>query len=84
MLLRTETKRWYYVIYRFPPDEKATATIRGASLECVMKGEQFVDMSAESGKRYVYYVTAVDRLHNEGRPIGPLKVEVHDQKLVRF
>ncbi|MNL61662.1 hypothetical protein D3C87_1856170 [compost metagenome] len=48
------------------------------------EGEKFVDMTAESGKRYVYYVTAVDRLHNESRPIGPLRVEVHDQKLVRF
>ncbi len=77
-------KAWYYVIYRFPPEEKASAHDPRRILGMCYEGEKFVDMTAESGKRYVYYVTAVDRLHNEGRPIGPLRVEVHDQKLVRF
>ncbi|WP_229215214.1 glycoside hydrolase family 10 protein [Dyadobacter bucti] len=77
-------RAWYYVIYRFSADEKATAHDPRRIIGMCYDGERFVDLNAESGQRYVYYVTAVDRLHNEGRPIGPLRVEVHDQKLVRF
>lgn len=74
----------YYVIYRFEPNDKPTAHDPRKILGMAYEGERFVDMTVQSGKRYVYYITAVDRLHNEGRPIGPLKVEVLDQKLQRF
>ena len=77
-------KAWYYIVYRFGPDEKATAHDPRKIIGMCYQEEKFIDNNAESGKRYVYYVTAVDRLHNEGRPIGPLRVEVYDQKLVRF
>jgi len=75
---------WYYVIYRFTADEKATAYDPRRIIGMCHEGERFVDNSVRSGNKYVYYITAVDRLHNEGRPIGPLRIEVLDQKLVRF
>lgn len=74
----------YYVIYRFAPDEKPSAHDPRKIIGMAFEGEKFVDMTIQVGERYVYYITAVDRLHNEGRPIGPLKVEVLDQKLQRF
>lgn len=74
----------YYVIYRFKPDEKPSAYDPRKILGMAYEGEKFVDTTVQSGNKYVYYITAVDRLHNEGRPIGPLKVEVLDQKLQRF
>ncbi len=74
----------YYVIYRFSPDEKPTAHDPRKIIGMCFEGEKFLDTSVTSGQRYVYYVTAVDRLHNEGRPIGPMKVEVLDQRLQRF
>lgn len=74
----------YYVIYRFEPDERATAYDPRRIIGMCYEGERFVDKTVRPGQRYVYYVTSVDRLHNESRPIGPLRVEVHEQKLVRF
>ncbi|WP_229252880.1 glycoside hydrolase family 10 protein [Dyadobacter helix] len=75
---------WYYVIYRFAPDEKPTAHDPRNIVALCYEGEHFVDATVQNGKRYVYYITAVDRLHNEGRPVGPLKVEIQDQKVIRF
>jgi uncharacterized lipoprotein YddW (UPF0748 family) len=75
---------WYYVIYRFNPEEKATAYDPRRIIGLCHEGERFVDKTVQPGQRYVYYVTSVDRMHNESRPIGPLRVEVHEQKLVRF
>jgi len=75
---------WYYVIYRFAESEKATAYDPRRIIGMCYEGEQFIDKSVQPGQRYVYYITSVDRLHNESRPIGPLRVEVHEQKLVRF
>jgi uncharacterized lipoprotein YddW (UPF0748 family) len=74
----------YYVVYRFSADEKPTAHDPRKIIGMCYEGEKFVDTSIVSGQRYVYYITAVDRLHNEGRPIGPLKIEVVDQRLQRF
>jgi hypothetical protein len=74
----------YYVIYRFEPDEKATAYDPRRIIGMCYEGERFVDKTVRPGQRYVYYITSVDRLHNESRPIGPLRVEVQEQKLVRF
>lgn len=74
----------YYVIYRFGPDEKPSAHDPRKILGMAYEGEKFVDTTVRSGNRYVYYITAVDRLHNEGRPIGPLKVEILEHRLQRF
>lgn len=74
----------YYVIYRFEQDEKPTAHDPRKIVGMCYEGEKFVDTSVTSGQRYVYYITAVDRMHNEGRPIGPLKVEVLEEGLQRF
>jgi uncharacterized lipoprotein YddW (UPF0748 family) len=74
----------YYVIYRFEPDEKATAYDPRRIIGMCYEGEKFIDKTVQPGQRYVYYITSVDRLHNESRPIGPLRVEVQEQKLVRF
>lgn len=74
----------YYIIYRFSPDEKPSAHDPRKIIGMCYEGEKFVDTTIKSGDRYVYYLTAVDRLHNEGRPIGPLKVEVSDHRLQRF
>jgi uncharacterized lipoprotein YddW (UPF0748 family) len=74
----------YYVIYRFEPEERATAYDPRRIIGMCYEGERFVDKTVKPGERYVYYITSVDRLHNESRPIGPLRVEVQEQKLVRF
>jgi uncharacterized lipoprotein YddW (UPF0748 family) len=74
----------YYVIYRFGPDEKATAYDPRNIVAICQDGEKFIDLSLTVGQKVVYYVTAVDRLHNEGRPIGPLKVEIMQDGIQRF
>ncbi len=74
----------YYVIYRFAPDEKPSAHDPRKIVGLSYGSEKFVDSTVVSGERYVYYVTAVDRLHNEGRPIGPLKVELTEEGIQRF
>ena len=74
----------YYVVYRFEPDETPTAHDPRKIVGMCYEGEKFIDTSVTYGQRYVYYITAVDRLHNEGRPIGPLKVEVLADGLQRF
>ncbi len=75
---------WYYVIYRFAPDQKPTAHDPRNIIGLCYEGQKFFDATVKVGEKYVYFVTAVDRLHNEGRPIGPLKIEIQDQKLIRF
>jgi uncharacterized lipoprotein YddW (UPF0748 family) len=74
----------YYVIYRFAQDEKTTAHDPRKIVGLCFEGEKFVDTTVAAGQRYVYYVTAVDRLHNEGRPVGPLRVEVLEEGIQRF
>jgi uncharacterized lipoprotein YddW (UPF0748 family) len=74
----------YYVIYRFDQEERPTAHDPRKILGMCYEGEKFVDNSVVTGQRYVYYITAVDRMHNEGRPIGPLKVEILEEGLQRF
>ncbi|TLM90117.1 glycoside hydrolase [Hymenobacter jeollabukensis] len=64
-----------YVIYRFargeqptPDDPRHILAIRPSSRR---GNEAFVDTAARYGTEYAYYVTALDRLHNES---GPLRV----------
>ncbi|EFH80664.1 glycoside hydrolase family 10 protein [Ktedonobacter racemifer] len=67
----------YYVIYRFDGkivptqadfDNSANILTTLRKLQEESTQQQFVDTSAQSGHAYTYYVTAVDRLHNESQP----------------
>lgn len=78
-----ETAR-YYVIYRFGPDEKPGASDPRQIVGICYEGETFIDRTARSGNQYVYYITSVDRLHNESRPAGPLKLIITDNGLEPF
>ena len=63
----------YYVLYRFGANEPSTPNDprRILALPRPAPGfpAAFVDTTAVPGQAYAYYVTAVDRLHNEGRPM---------------
>jgi len=63
----------YYVLYRFEAHERALPNDprRILALPRPAPGfpATFVDTSAVPGQAYAYYVTAVDRLHNESRPM---------------
>ena len=63
----------YYVLYRFKANEQALPNDprRILALPRPAPGfpATFVDTSAVPGQAYAYYVTAVDRLHNESRPM---------------
>jgi len=75
----------YYVLYRFergqvmgPNDpRRILAVVRPATLA---QPAAFADTTAQPGVAYAYYLTAVDRLHNESIPVrifseGKLPVE---------
>lgn len=66
----------YYVLYRFGADEKPTNADPTKIVGVARRGHKMVDTGAENGQRYQYFVTAVDRLHNESRPAGPLKIRL--------
>ncbi|GAB2794953.1 glycoside hydrolase family 10 protein [Rhabdobacter roseus] len=74
----------YYVVYRFDSEEKPSARDARRIIGLCHEGERFVDKTMEPGRKYLYYVTAVDRLHNEGRPAGPLRVYFNDSRLQQF
>ena len=63
----------YYVLYRFEANEPSTPNDprRILALPRPAPGfpATFVDTAAVPGQAYAYYVTAVDRLHNESRPM---------------
>ena len=71
---------WYYVVYRFEEGEKPSPH-DPRHIVAVCRDRDFTDMALEMGKKYFYYVTAVDRLHNEGRPDGPLPIMIMDNRL---
>jgi len=66
-----------FVIYRFVEGEKISIldpkNIIKISFEDYLS---FIDTGVESGKRYSYLVTALDRLKNESEPSGPVGIEV--------
>ncbi|RYD69667.1 MAG: glycoside hydrolase, partial [Sphingobacteriales bacterium] len=66
-----------FVIYRFAEGEKISVldpkNILKISFEDFLS---FIDTSVESGRRYSYLVTALDRLKNESEPSGPVGVEI--------
>ncbi|MBO0358872.1 family 10 glycosylhydrolase [Hymenobacter sp. BT186] len=64
----------YYVLYRFtanetpsPDDPRHILTVLRARPGT---GLVYVDTTARPGVSYAYYLTAVDRLHNESRPVN--------------
>ncbi|MBD2770296.1 family 10 glycosylhydrolase [Hymenobacter sp. BT664] len=63
----------YYVLYRFEANERSTPDDPRRILALPRPAPGFpatyVDTTAVPGQSYAYYVTAVDRLHNESRPM---------------
>ncbi|MCC2547163.1 family 10 glycosylhydrolase [Hymenobacter sp. BT175] len=63
----------YYVVYRFGPDDQPSPAdprfIVGLVQQRGTAIPGFQDTTARAGTEYAYYVTAVDRLHNESSPI---------------
>lgn len=75
----------YYVVYRFKPGEKTGSRDPRKIVGIIRNKElKFIDKNISLGDRFAYYVTAVDRLNNESRPVGPLRIEVGDKKLIQF
>jgi uncharacterized lipoprotein YddW (UPF0748 family) len=75
----------YYVLYRFGGDETPSPNDprRILALPRPAPGYpgSYVDTTAVPGQPYAYYLTAVDRLHNESRPVrlftsGQLPIEI--------
>ncbi len=66
----------YYVLYRFEASERPTPNDPRRILALPRPAPGFpatyVDTTAVPGQAYAYYVTAVDRLHNESRPLRVL------------
>ncbi|SHK97126.1 glycoside hydrolase family 10 protein [Hymenobacter psychrotolerans] len=64
----------YYVLYRFEGDETPTPNDPRRILAVIRPrtgtGLAFTDTTARPGQTYAYYLTAVDRLHNESRPVS--------------
>jgi uncharacterized lipoprotein YddW (UPF0748 family) len=64
----------YYVLYRFEEDEAPTPNDPRRILAVVRPRVgttlAFTDTTARLGHSYAYYLTAVDRLHNESRPVN--------------
>jgi uncharacterized lipoprotein YddW (UPF0748 family) len=71
----------YYTVYRFKRGEKIDFenpqhlihTVRRSSKTSLV--QVYTDKSAKSDEKYIYYVTAVDRLHNESKPSNPKSVK---------
>ncbi len=74
----------YYVVYRFEEGERPTAIDPRRIVGQCFEGRSLTDRTARHDKKYLYYVTAVDRLHNEGRPVGPLRLIIQENRLQRF
>ena len=77
----------YYVLYRFEASERATPNDprRILALPRPAPGypATFVDTTAVPGQAYAYYVTAVDRLHNESRPMRVVTTGLQSTELAQ-
>jgi uncharacterized lipoprotein YddW (UPF0748 family) len=64
----------YYVLYRFAANETPSPDDPRHILTVLRPkpgtGLAYVDTAARPGLGYAYYLTAVDRLHNESRPVN--------------
>ncbi|MFD2785424.1 glycoside hydrolase family 10 protein [Hymenobacter rubripertinctus] len=63
----------YYALYRFTPEQTPRPDDPRNLLALVRPragyGLAFTDTTARPGEAYAYYLTALDRLHNESRPV---------------
>ncbi|RFP66054.1 glycoside hydrolase [Hymenobacter lapidiphilus] len=63
----------YYALYRFTPDQTPRPDDPRNLLALVRPGPVtgliFADTTARPGEAYAYYLTSLDRLHNESRPV---------------
>jgi uncharacterized lipoprotein YddW (UPF0748 family) len=65
-----------YVIYRFEEGEKISILNPKNIIKIsFLDFTSYIDTNVESGKRYTYLVTALDRLKNESDPSGPVGIE---------
>jgi uncharacterized lipoprotein YddW (UPF0748 family) len=65
-----------YVVYRFEEGEKIDVLNAKNILRISFEDfTSFIDTSVDSGKRYNYLVTALDRLKNESDPSGPVGIQ---------
>ena len=64
----------YYVLYRFGEGETPTPNDARRILAVVRPRPggllAYTDTTARAGRAYAYYLTSVDRLHNESRPVS--------------
>ncbi|WP_375418325.1 glycoside hydrolase family 10 protein [uncultured Hymenobacter sp.] len=70
----------YYVLYRFGPGETPTPNdprriLRVLRPETTGAAVTYVDTTARPAQAYAYYLTAVDRLHNESPPVRLLSTD---------
>ncbi|QKJ32376.1 family 10 glycosylhydrolase [Mucilaginibacter mali] len=72
---RDKEATYGYVIYRFGADEKVDVGRAENILSIRYNTEQlFEDRTAEKGKKYIYVITAIDRLKNESEHSEPVTV----------
>ncbi|MEU8801831.1 family 10 glycosylhydrolase [Spirillospora sp. NPDC048819] len=57
-----------YAVYRVDGERAACAPVDPAHLIAAVRGGGIIDPSAEPGRTYTYYVTALDRLHHQSAP----------------
>lgn len=57
----------YHVIYRFTKNEKPD--FERANAIIALTGEDFYTFETSEKNNYVYYISALDRLHNESKPV---------------
>jgi len=77
----TKSNAAYYAIYRFEGNtvnQQCQAEHLLTTTRKIGNGEEqtFTDSTTVKGKTYVYYITALDRLHNESRASQELKVTI--------
>ncbi len=66
----------YYVIYRIPKGEKIDLSNPQNILRIHrQKNNIFLDKSAKNEAEYAYFITAIDRLHNESLPSYSVKIQ---------
>lgn len=74
----------YYVVYRFPegeqPDMENPAYIAAIVQRKPYATQSWVDKEVDKRTEYTYVLTAVDRLHNESKPTGPVSIKTRGKR----